>query len=323
MSILAFFTGPNSALSGTPSQPMGTTSSSYKAADAQEAVGYHKSLDIARNTFDFPSVGDFWMSFSMHVRQSSAWTTGFEIVYVEDVFRIYGTTAEDYDFQYWNGSSWTNSGFLANPNVTIRVDIEFVRHATTGALRIYLDNSLAYEITGDTTGMAASSDSIRFGNPSNSASYPTYISSFMLADEDTRGITMVQHTITGNGTYHTDGGGGYTGIDHFGAFDDTAPVLLAATNDQQTYTKSAIPGAYSSYDVVAVGVCGRSLVPVGSAINNMEMIIADGTNTATFGDNAVGEAYAPIMDFITTAADGTALTVAHVDAEEIGWKAKA
>jgi len=329
MAILAFATGGSTTANGTPPSDLGTTTASRIAPDAREGLGVNEGL---RNTYqmNFDEItGDYWLSFYWYADDASWVSSGTEAVIevrdgAQESLRLTGAGDELCDLSWWNGAGFTTiaSNIPMTDNTLYRVDIQYVR-AVSGAIRLYINGTLNVEDLRDTTGNTLDPDNVLFGTPGGPAvADATYFSSMFIADEDTRAITMVQNTLTGDGGT-TDMTGTYTDVNDFGLLEDTNKITSGAANQVQLMTKSALPAPYNTgYDIVGLGVYARAAVGIsGSA--NMEFVQDDTVNQVTSGDIALDEFLSPKTHVFTTAPDGGAWDVTKLDAAEIGVKSKA
>ena len=214
----------------------------------------------------FPAgVTDFWAS--MWSKNQGDFTAPGELRFydtsystTQPVFRVIenGTSntgwVDPVNIQMWNGSSWTTllSGTVSGGSATRKkYDFEFIKHASAGAVRIYVEEVLDVEATGINTELVAwtSIDKVEVYLPSTSGADRWYVSALIVADESTLGMKFVQGVLDGDG-FNTDWTGAYTDIDETGL--NTADFVTTNTvGNKQSVTDSLDAVIDTGHNIIA------------------------------------------------------------------------
>jgi hypothetical protein len=167
---------------------------------------------------------------------------------------------------YYNGSSEVKDGRIASFDVggsIYRYDFHVKIGDTGGIIETYRAGvQVAVASITDTKYTSATTvDRVRFCNPSRF--HDCWVSSIIVADEDTRAMVLSQVLPTGNGT-DTAWTGSYTDVDETG-INDADMITATTTGQEETYTFPALNSTFNtSYDIVAVAGSYRGAKGTGS-----------------------------------------------------------
>jgi len=236
------------------------------------------------------------------------------------VFRTYSNGGTHY-LQYHNGSSWTtlySEGSLSSR----RYDLRLFNDPTAGVIEVYKNGSSVASFTGDTTFSGAvdvpTQATFHYGGASNSNS-ENYVSSWFVADEDSRNITMIRTTPQSYGV-NLEWTGSYTDVDELGA-DDADYIAAFDANKRVTYGVGTVTSDFDvGYDVVGVGVSCRAYK--GQDISqNLELMVQSGSSEALSDTKTLDLTKQPQQHVFATDPDtAAAWTVAAAKVAEIGVK---
>lgn len=211
-------------------------------------------------------------------------------------------------------------------NTRTRVDVHIKMDAVNGEADVWFNQTLVGTFRGDTSDVELTEFdrcSMGFSGDWDFGGFSLKWSAAFAADEESVGITMVQHEINGNGNLQQMSGG-YTDINTLNAFDDVTRLESNATNQTSTFTKGATPPIFGSgYEIIALGLSSRAAVGAANSINNISHVIDDLTNTIESPNIPVDQLIQPRKHLFTTAPDGGAWTAAKLDATQVGVKSKA
>lgn len=270
--------------------------------------------------------GVLWCSFTYYGYRNF-WSNTDRVVALKDtngdpIVWCDATSGEDLVFYVNDGTTDTEIGRLVDGyNANNRVDFK-VDMGVSGGGELYLNgnlvNSAAVNMSARTLDMAsfsfraiaaANSDYTRFGV-------------FIIADEDTRGMTVQEARPTADGVVFTDFSGDYTALNNNGVNEGGA-VQGVSAGDTQSYDVDNLHTDFSTgYEIVAVILNSRSSHGSGSALDQLAHIITDGTNTLEGGDIQLDTVAQPRFSIFTTAPDGSAWDETNFNAAEFGLRAK-
>jgi hypothetical protein len=229
------------------------------------------------------------------------------------------------NLEYWNGSAFVTDASI-DPNMLNstkkRIDIHIVLSDTVGKFELYIDGTLTATLTtSDTIRTAATTiDRITLRSP-NVDTISCYYSGIIVADEDTRGMRLVQRLPTGAGA-ETDWTGAYTAIDEIG-INDADFITSATANQTSTFTFNDLPSEFNGSPIAAVVVSERVQ---GSAISPTTLQNVARVGSTDYPDDtehATTTAYGPAQTvFNVNPATLTEWTASTVNAAEFGVKSK-
>lgn len=212
-----------------------------------------------------PATGTVWTHFMTAYTSGSSSGSGVSVFQILNgngvpiVRQIASTPANNYMWQYWNGSAWVNLGsvlILSNSNTTMDIKITFGT-GTTGSVEAYANNTLVGAVTGiDTLTGMVNQAKLDFWSNGSSLSYIAGYQQVLVADYSTIGHTVRRRTPTGNGT-NTAWAGDYTGVDEF-PYSDGDGVSTAAVGASESFTAAALPATAGGHVIKAVAITTRS-----------------------------------------------------------------
>lgn len=247
----------------------------------------------------------------------------------------YSTTNAIFKMQAASGTAnmfinyYTGSGFSASSALTLaqgnlcRIDIHCKIADSGGIFEVYLNGSLAIDLgtalSGDTKRTTASTiDRIDFGAISPAT---TTYSGFILADEDTRPMRLLQLLPTGNGA-DTSWTGDYTAVDETG-FSDADLITSSTVGQHETFTYPDISAGFVSHNIETVCLSGRAQAS-GSPGTIEGVARVSSTDYTVAPDIAAGASYGPWQAYYDlNPATGNPWTVSEVNAAEFGVRAAA
>jgi hypothetical protein len=235
----------------------------------------------------------------------------------------------DWSIHFWSGAAWVELDITVDNAVQVAdelfdLDIHILVDGTTGIFRVYLNEVLLLEFTGDTLGDTASFSRIEF-NGFAGATNEMFISQVVAADEDTRGWVLQTHQATGAGTTTQWTEGAYTDIDE--ADYSEADFLATNTNNHvDTFAAANINAAFGLYTVKAVGVAVGGAVDAAATPNDIQAVIRSGTTdypSSSLGFTNDGSSQAKQALYQTDPDTAATWTQSGVNAMEFGVKAVA
>lgn len=221
--------------------------------------------------------------------------------------------------EMWNGSGWdaigTSSGIWNQTtfgyNQFMALYVEF--HETTGVIKLYRDEDIMVDFTGDTIRSAATS--IEYVKYNQTGNY-TYYTGCFAADTNMSNTRVGYGRVTGDGA-HTAWNGSYTDI----RYDlSTANINTAnVTGDRESYTVTNSSG-FDGFNIVGAGVFAFARPGAGTSAALDFFLRINGTDYDQTGDTTVNLAgWNPYWYTWATNPDTAgAWTRTAMDAAEIG-----
>ncbi|HCE1582972.1 TPA: hypothetical protein NGR52_004213 [Vibrio parahaemolyticus] len=324
MSILGFATGISTLTEGTGSPLSGSTTATYINGYVNESCVLNESNGMVSMAFKWkPHQGYMWLSMTRY-DNNLYWTNRhiLSLIDTEGVEWLRGDSIQNidiYDFQFFNGEEMvalTRVGGAVAKNTVNRWDIAW----QPTHVSIYCNGGLYATYKGSVPKPSKPLEALMVYPPDTSL----YLSSCFACTEDSRGITMVQHTLTADGTHHNDFAGSYNDINDFGVTGSGTPTTASSAEQTQTYvTSDAVADFSSGYDIMAVGVYARAAVDGLGTITGLVAIGSDGTNTLESDRIEMDSIMRPRVGVLYTAPDGSAWDVTKLNAAEFGLRSKA
>jgi hypothetical protein len=302
-----------------------STSGRYEANASRNAMlvtAATSEISLPFNT----SVSTAWVHVYLYHEAAPASNVDYILIQnaagTETEYKIIHNTDSTWTIQRFKSAAFSSLGTTAAAvlvNAAANIDIEIVRHLTTGIFRIYKDGVQIFSFTGDTD-TDSTMGRIRFvGTTTNTRE--ANVSQVIVADENTIGWKLATLSPDGNGA-NTSWTNDYTAIDesvyNAGDFIETNTL-----NQLETSTVTNINAAYSTYNVKAVVVAARASNDSGSAINDIQGVVRVGATNYTSANLALpkdGLEYSVQTVFTNNPATATAWTQAEVNALEAGVK---
>lgn len=214
---------------------------------------------------EFSEVSSCWISFYFFT-EDTIWgtTTGLITIGqkgVRELIRVDTTSAEVMSFKYRSGAgAFTEFALTSNVSGELyRLDIEINLANSGGALRLYINNTLIGELTGDTiltTENVATTSFIRFDGAPD---FPYVISGVIVSDQDTRQMQLEQLSVTGAGT-NSDFTGAFGAVDDIGIPNDADFINTSTLDDISTFALEDHDTDFNTgWDIEAVVVSARAI----------------------------------------------------------------
>lgn len=281
---------------------------------------------VTRLTVDLPSPKTtLWVHFEYDTNASIA-SHDLPMIWIgggtTDLFRI-SVTNGDYQFQYWDGSTWVNVGSpLAIAAFALtRHDILIVMENSAGTIEWYANETLQASYYNDTIWTAETDiEYVAFGGVVANGS--GFLSQVILADESTLGCKLFQHAITADGANT-----GFTG--GFADYTMSARSIPQTSSAAYTSTDGAVETGIVS-DLLSTSLFIRGVqVNVaarksGGPVQKANAVIRSGGTNYFSDDVLLGFGNTTVSKlWDTDPATGVSWTSSGVNAIEAGMRAKA
>lgn len=261
--------------------------------------------------------GTNWFRFDVYVEAVTATSSPSLLMLLNgttNVFRFIQTSASVllYQSQFWNGSTWTNTGgtfsFSGGARTTVTVKI-----IPNNSFEVYLNGVIVTNGSG-WSGGSTSFDTIRLYNASNTLN--TFYSQIMWADYDLRDSHLKTTALDGNSAANTGGASGVFGDINETVLDEGTAVVVSTTTNKAGFSMAAltVPVGYIIAGLV-VSARGR----VGGSITDGKLGVrgSSGTNSSGSGLTFNG-GYEPRCRILETDPDTAAkFTQAGYNAAEV------
>lgn len=321
MKILGFATGLSTLTVGASTTATGTTSSTYRAPYTYESARIAENESSNALEMQMEPSYHFW--FCCHFHEDTPYWNSRSVAqfYSEDNtcwLQIRSDGNETYYAQFYNGYAWvalTRIGGTQLQDTTHRLDLQFAKDG----VRLYLNGVLHAYYDGEVPRLNSPVSRITFYTPDTFL----YVSGCFASDEDTRKVSMVQHSITADGTHYNEFDGSYDGINNFASLGAEG-VSTEVAGSTQTYVASDMVAPFTNgHSLLAVGVYARAATDESGVVNSISTVVSDGTNTAESDDINMDGVMKPRLGIHYTAPDGTAWDVDKFNAAEFGIRTKA
>lgn len=322
MNILGFVTGLSSVVVGDATNLKGvTTNISDTALEGVEIPAYDNGSDFVLEIEPcyFPCI-------SVYRKENDGYWNDRQLIacYDEDntAWFVLGveTATDTYQAKFWTGSGWVIAPLGTMPtdlqNAINRLDVHFKANGVFVYLNGILQASLNSNLTRPTKPITKLS-------ATSTGGWVSQVSSMFVTDEDARHVQMVQHSITGDGDYHSEMVGSYAAINGLATLGTTGGITASYTNAHRTFKHSSMPSEFNSgYDILAVGVVARASSAGVGGVNSMSILASDGSTTVESVDTPLDAVNRPKKAILTNAPDGGLWNVAKFDAAEFGIRTK-
>lgn len=224
-----------------------------------------------------------YTSFWFHVCLYQELAPGSSADYI--LFETTAGTEAPYKIEINSDGTWTFKRYKSGAFTTIgstasavlvsalgNIDIQVVKHASTGTFNVYKDGASIFAFTGNTD-TDNNVGRIHFKGVTGATSEMN-ISQVIFADESTIGWKLSTLYPDGAGS-NTAWTGAYTTVDEF-VYDSADYAETNATGQTSTFTAANINGAYSTYNVKGVIVAGRLSNDSGSAVADAQAALRTG-----------------------------------------------
>lgn len=221
--------------------------------------------------------------------------------------------------EVWDGSAWQTLHTSTTSVANNHVDVQFIVGLTTGAIRLYIGNSLDSEVTGINTNLGTSNNvgQTELDAPSTSGGDGFHISEMLITDEDTRNWLFVHENKTGE-VLNTMASGGFADVNDTPGIDADTFALADADGQKLTLAGTFDSVIDSGYDVAAV-VTSVNYNRIGSLNSGLKSLDVISSTEYTSAEVPVDEGVG-VVQFIQdlSPATGVAWTAAEVQASEAG-----
>lgn len=317
----------SSATAVTQSTTAGRFDSNFSRGAIEVADGSHYAQA------DFTAETDGWLHFLAYFTDLNNIEHDNQIFQLRDsstgqvVLQLDGDNGA-WDMEYWNGSSFTEVSIAGGASgggfpigELVRFDVQWTIHNSTGVFRIYMNESLIVEFTGDTlqTGFTTI-DQLRLSSGSTRVSADqTYFSEVIVADEDTRGWRLATLGVTADGT-NTAWTGDYTDIDEID-LDDADDITSDTADQVHGFAVDNVPAEAAGYSVEAVVVGMRANRAASGPQNLQAHVRSGGTDYFSSNVGTLGLGLLPFQAvFATDPGTASAWAQSGVNAAEVGVK---
>lgn len=190
----------------------------------------------------------------------------------------------------YNGSSYTllaSSSFTVNTTNLYKLDLQVINYGTSATVNLYLNGSLAISYSGSisVTGVTGFDTALLQGNGNGA-----YLSEFIVADSDTRSLSVLTCAPAGNGTTQAWSNPAYTNFNPIGINDANSTYTNTTGQNEQATMIQTPTGTFS---VVAIKIEARAMATSGATATNLKLGINSG------GTVGVGSAHALGISFTT------------------------
>lgn len=222
--------------------------------------------------------------------------------------------------RYNTGGALTTILTLGGSNATSRYDLQVVRSATAGIIRMYRNGTQIGEATGLDTLNATDAvrwNQLRINYPSTSGSDSFNFASFIAADEDTRDMDIVRCTLTADGFY-TDAQGTFADVDEQGSAG-ADEIFFDDGSERQSFVTEVNDGVNVGFEVLA-SVISLQCDRVGGTPSGLRGLYRVGSSDFTSAAETILEGVVDQVQFIqeTNPDTGLAWTVTEIEDAEVG-----
>jgi hypothetical protein len=186
--------------------------------------------------------------------------------------RLGFTSANNMALQYWNGSAYVTVGLTTvhNGAARRRFDIRFRKHASTGLVEWYIDNTL-FSTSGDID-LSAFGDVVKAKMWRAGGSGSTIYSQVSFSDENPISTNVWTAPAAADGTDNSDGSGTYVDINET-PLSDANYIELSANGEHRSF----VSGARTTTDTIrGVTVTARALTVDGTGPQNFKLYLLIG-----------------------------------------------
>ncbi len=193
-------------------------------------------------------------------------------------------------------ASYNNPDYSVPVTQLLRFDIHFKIDNTTGIFRIYENNVLKVEYTGDTLGTYSTFDNVKFSGGDDTNTIYGYYSQIIISDSDTRNMRLSAPALSGAGYTNGFTSGAYTDVDELGKADDTNYLSSAAADQIFAGTLGNVP---TGKIPIAVVQNARALSTAGSP-DNFNLGLRSGGSNYFSSDKNLDASFGPYTEVWAT-----------------------
>lgn len=199
----------------------------------------------------------------------------------------------------YNGS-WstlvTTSTILTQNGAPVKVDLQIVSFSATAVtLNLYVSGSLAGTYTGNPslTGLTGF-DSVSVA--ALSGTFNCHVSEIIVADADTRSLSLVSMAPNGNGTTQAWANPAYTNFNPISINDANTTYSNTIGQDEQA---ALIDPPAGTFQVLAVKIAARAMASTGAVSTNLSLGVNSGGTVAVNAAHTLSAAFTTYEDYFT------------------------
>ena len=301
-----------------------TTTSGYYDSNASRCSVSPTNIGAYLYTPTFTSQTDIWVHFVS--RPQSFSSSAKEYIVLEDtstgtlVAGLYTQASPDRVIRLQNGAAQAEEANIVT-NTTHTFDIHFTL-AATGIFKLYIDDSLVIDYSGDTTISGVSGvDRLRLYKSGFNTSAGGYFSEVIVDTVSTVGARLFTSYPNANGIY-SEFTNTYTAIDEI-THDTTDFITTDTVGNRFTANTANINAAFNSYDVLEVQQVTANRIASGSAVTDIQHLLRNNatdvasSNLGMVKDNSI---QVKTTNYTTDPSTGLPWTIATADSAEFGIK---
>lgn len=201
--------------------------------------------------------------------------------------------------QYDGSTGWTvlddTASELIFEDALYRFDMQVIDFGSEATINVYLDGTLALTFSGDAS-ISGFTSFDRFAIlPLYGTGQAVYYSEFIVADEDTREMSLVCHCPTADGD-PMQWTGGYDAIDE-GQVSNTDYSYTNTDGNQALFALSDLPD--DEVEILSVRVVARAARTPGASPQSLDLGIKSGESTDVDDNHALGLTWATVARTMT------------------------
>ena len=272
---------------------------------------------------------EIWVHAAIAFNRAGAGDTNPFIVLIDsatgrEVVRVFKNAGLNVCFSYWNGAAYQTvvGSFTVTEEQVYVFDLHLLIADTGGEIAVYVDQVLSASFSGDTLHSGFSQiDQVVFASDNTAGGIAgCFLSQVVIADEDTRGMSVRTLEVSGAGATNGWTDGDRTDIDEALTIND-ADRMTSDTADQVA-TFALGNHDITGYDVLGVSVVMRGKKAASGPQNMQAAVRVDGTDYFSGNLNEIeADLYGPQWNIWTLSPDTSSdWTQAELDALEAGMK---
>lgn len=215
----------------------------------------------------------------------------------------------------YDGSTWTvlasEAGTSFSSSTLHRLDFQLINYGASSTVNIFLNGVLLITYSGSTSISGVSSFDSLYIYSSNAGSYLYYLSGVIVADEDTRTMSVVPLVPNAAGDALTMTGA-YTTVDDV-SIDDADLVYGNTVGHQALYGLSGAPAG--TFVVKALRIAARAAKSSGSTPTSLNLGYKSGGSVNVSDNHALTTGWATYERMITSITDPAAVDALQVALE--------
>jgi len=322
MSILFAATEIGSFVTAGGSMPtVSTSSANFDANFSRCALGLNSTgPTLFRPVNLLGDIAEAWFHFRWS--DTTIGTTNHTLVEIQNssgvgVLRIRSTSTSQWQFQYWNGSTWVQISTQNEGATAVTIDIRSKINDSTGVFELWVGGVSVGSLTGDTNLFSGSAnDRILFGDMGSGV---IWMSEVIMADEDTRGMRVATLVPNANGTY-TTWTGTYADVDETDNVDNEF-ISSTTGNELESFGLTDLSSVAAGYDPIAVTIESRGRIGATGPTNFQTLLRTNSTDYLSSNKNPTSTFDAVTQTVYDVNPNTSAeWTISEINALEIGVK---